>query len=151
MKTRVLELSIAFLLFVLLLPYSSLAVNSRRFVPPTALEQYALDPSLNISVAQFADLSIKDLQNMSHRKLRLEDKLAFKLTQRAIKKKIKEGKAYNFDDAPNYRFNIGGFLLGFFLGIVGVLLALLFGRNAFRSSLIGLLCWVIILLIWFLV
>lgn len=90
MKTRVLELSIAFLLFVLLLPYSSLAVNSRRFVPPTALEQYALDPSLNISVAQFADLSIKDLQNMSHRKLRLEDKLAFKLTQRAIKRRLRK-------------------------------------------------------------
>ena len=149
MNKRLLELSLGILALILLLPASSMAVNSKRFVPPTTLEAYALDPAMNLSVSQFAALSVKELQNMSHRKLNLQDKLAFKLTQRAIKKKIKRGEVYNFDDAANYRFNIGGFLLGFFLGIVGVLLALLFGRNAFRSSLIGLLCWVIILLIWF--
>lgn len=87
MKKRLLELSLGILALILLLPASSMAVNSKRFVPPTTLEAYALDPAMNLSVSQFAALSVKELQNMSHRKLNLQDKLAFKLTQRAIKKK----------------------------------------------------------------
>ncbi|MCB0656221.1 MAG: hypothetical protein KDC57_08805 [Saprospiraceae bacterium] len=152
MKQTLPWLTATFLLVSLFIfPPSGWAVHSKKLVPPAELEHYAINPATNITVAEYSQMRIKDLQELSGHKLKWQEKVSFKLTQRAIKKKLRRGEAFDFDASSSYRFNIGGFLLGFFLGVVGVLLSLLFGRNAFRSSLIGLLCWVIILLIVFLV
>lgn len=73
--------------------------------------------------------------------------MALLLTQRAIKKQLKNGQEAHFEDA-SYDFSLGGFLLGFLLGLLGVLIALiLFPNNVFRSSLVGLLSLIVVLLL----
>lgn len=73
-----------------------------------------------------------------------------KITQKTIKRELRKGIKSDLDDSyrdNNRRFSVGGFLLGFFFSLIGCLIAILFGANAFRSSLLGLLCGIIVVLI----
>jgi len=102
------------------------------------------------NIQDFLNIKIADIAKTTGKKLTLKDKVVFKLTQRKIKKKIRKGTFFNaksdYENATN-SFNVGGFLLGFFIPVVGTLLALLFGVDAFKSSLLGLLCIVLVVII----
>ncbi len=102
------------------------------------------------NIQDFLSLSIADINRTTGKKLTFKDKVVFKLTQRKIKKNIKKGTFFNakteYENATN-NFNVGGFMLGFFLGPIGVLLAILFGGNALKSSLLGFLCLIIAIVI----
>lgn len=103
---------------------------------------------------QIDDLRIADLQAMAGVKMTFRQKMAFKIAKAEYQWQKRKGADLNFADHYDHterHFSIVGFLLGFFLGLIGVLIALLLGGNAFRSSLLGLLCWIIILLIYFLI
>jgi len=102
------------------------------------------------NIQDFLNLNLADIAKTTGKKLSLKDKVVLKLAQRKIKKKIKKGES--FDVKTDYEnasrnFNVGGFLLGFFIPVLGSLLAILFGGDAFRSSLLGLLCFIIVLII----
>ena len=95
----------------------------------------------------FLALSPKEIQEKTGQKLKFKDRMAIRLAQKQVRKAMKKGEATNLEEAfyaGRRGFSLGGFLLGFFLGPIGVLLAVLFGANAFRSSLIGLLCAIIV-------
>lgn len=102
------------------------------------------------NIQDFLNVNPVDIAETTGEKLNFKDKVVLKLTQRKIKKKIKKGASFNIQteyENASGNFNVGGFLLGFFIPILGSLLAILFGGNAFKSSLLGLLCFIIALVI----
>ena len=80
----------------------------------------------------------------------LRDRLVLRGVQYQVHRKVKKGEDFNLEELYSLEdrdFSFGGFLLGFFLGLIGLLIALLFGRNAVRSALYGMICNAIIILI----
>lgn len=149
MKKSTYLLNYALLLFAMMfvLPSAS-AVNSHLKKAPATDEFTVLS---NLSAEEFLDLNAKDLKKITGKKLRFRDRMALKLAQQNVKKLMKEGAS--IDTAAEYKkarggFNILGFLLGFVLGPIGVLLAWIFVDAGLRSSLIGLLCWIAIVAVW---
>ena len=69
-------------------------------------------------------MSVKDYEALSEKKMNFTERLAFKITKKRFEKKLKMG-----DGSSSSGFNIGGFALGFFLGLIGVLIAYLFIKD----------------------
>ena len=86
-----------------------------------------------------------------------KQRMALRMAQRNLKKEIKnnsidENSIMNYDEAMGNgesSFKIGGFLLGFFLGLIGVGLAYIFSSDSdfIKSTWKGLGAWVILLLV----
>ena len=128
------------LLFCLMLSIgNSYGVN----VFPTALKSSGIpteSPVTNLDPNQFLNLRSADLKHFRKGRVTLQDKIVLKLAQKAVKKQLKKGTSFELEALyakANNNFNIGGFLLGFFFSIIGVLVAILFGKNAVRSALLG--------------
>ena len=139
------QITIVLTLLILLSFQSQAVIKSVSPQESFLQENFGID-----NIQDFLDLSPKDITKNTGKKQKLKDKIVLRLVQKRIKKKIKNNKFFDIsEEYPNATndFNVGGFLLGFFLGIIGVLLAVLFGGNAVKSSLIGLLCWIIVLVI----
>jgi len=102
-----------------------------------------------ISLADLSTISIRDFEQLSGRHLNLFDRMEFKLAQRKLRKSINaDGTISNrkmerfFERGdPSTGFNIGGFALGFFVGLIGVLIAYLinddYKRNRVKWAWIG--------------
>ena len=71
---------------------------------------------------QFVKLTPKEYGIMRGKKLSFFEKMEFKILQKRYKKKLYDG-----DDSTG--FNLGGFALGFLLGLIGVLLAYIFSQD----------------------
>ena len=76
---------------------------------------------------QFSQMSAADYEKMTGKKLNGVERLSLKLTQQRMKHQLK-GRAAGEGLFAN--FNIGGFLLGFLLGLIGVLLAYIFSKDS---------------------
>ncbi len=104
-------------------------------------------PSINL-----ATFKVKDYELMTGKKMHLKEKIAFFFAKRAL---ARASKTVDADILQNKvrmdtdDFNIGGFLLGLVFGLLGVLIALLFGNNAFKWALRGFLVWLVLLLLYF--
>ena len=99
------------------------------------------------NVQDFVSLTWKEAAAAKNQKLTLREKLVLKIAQQKVKRNIKKDRPADAEAVYTTTaadFSIGGFLLGFFLGPIGILIALLFGRRAVRSSLIGCLCAIIV-------
>ncbi len=105
------------------------------------------------NLQDFVDLSAKDIAANRGERLSLKEKIVLKVVQRQVKRQMKKGERVDvktaYEDAAP-AVNIGGFLLGFILGLIGVLIALLIDRNLLTSALYGLLAWLIIIALVFL-
>lgn len=108
--------------------------------PPLKASEIYLAVGKNGKMISLLDLShvkIKDFETLRGERLKLLNRIQFKMTQRqlrnfinpdgTISKKYAERIFANPDDAPK-GFHLGGFLLGFFLGgwIVGLIIPYLF-------------------------
>ena len=110
-----------------------------------------------MSVKTFLSLSPKDIYSGTGKKLSFKEKMGLKIAQKELKTKVKdqqidENTIVELDKQMGYgesSFNIGGFLLGFILGLIGVGLAHIFSddKDFRRSSWKGLGAWVILLLV----
>jgi hypothetical protein len=85
-----------------------------------------------ISLLDLSRMSIKDAQAITGKKMSLIDKMGFKAAQRQLKKNINpdgtlNSKKFEKNLKPDVTsgFHLGGFALGFFLTIIGVLIAYL--------------------------
>lgn len=139
-----------YLTFLFLLLFQVQTVQATPFVTNDAQQQFLLENFGVTNADAFVNVSFKEVAEAKQKKLKLKEKVVLKLAQRQVKKQLKKSQKVDVEEiyeSAERRFSIGGFLLGFFLGLIGVLIALLFGKNAVRSSLIGLLCWAIIVLI----
>ena len=86
-----------------------------------------------ISLLTLSQISVKDFEKQSGMDLRLADKIGFLIAQRDLKKSINEDGSFNNKKVHKFLkrfggatgFHVGGFALGFFLGLIGVLIAYL--------------------------
>ena len=113
-----------------------------------------------ISLMDLSQISMKEFATITGKKLKFVDKVALKLAQRDLRKSINEDGTINskrlekslkkFADGES-GFHIGGFALGFLLGLIGVLIAYLIKddkkSNRVKWAWLGLAAWVVILLI----
>ena len=142
--------SISILFFVIL--FISQTINTKAVVRTDVMTEnnFLMEKFGTVDVDTFANMSLKEVAAKTGKKLKLRDKIVLKLAQKQIKKNLKKGKPINAEEiytTSDKRFNLGGFLLGFFFSLLGVLVALLFGKNAVRSALLGTLCGLIVVLI----
>ena len=110
-----------------------------------------------MTVGMFVNLSKRELSGWLGKKLSFKEKIAIGLIQNRVKSEVRKGK-FSFDSNLNFsqlmndelpRFNIGGFLLGLVLGIIGVILAHIFSNDRVfrRNSWYGFGVWLIILVL----
>jgi hypothetical protein len=87
-----------------------------------------------ISLMELSQLDVKSFETLSGKHLGFMDRMGFKLAQRDLRKSINEDGTINSKKLTRFMkrvqdhstgFHIGGFALGFFVGLIGVLIAYL--------------------------
>ncbi|HVG14055.1 MAG TPA: hypothetical protein VM935_03810 [Chitinophagaceae bacterium] len=87
-----------------------------------------------ISLEELSQISSKEFSELAGRRMKLVEKLTFKLAQRDLRNSINEDgtinnkrllKVANKMAPGDGGFHLGGFALGFLLGLIGVLIAYL--------------------------
>ncbi len=110
-----------------------------------------------IDAKTFAALTPAKFSEITGQKMTLTQKVALKIVQREVKKELKKGHDVNMTEvakrAAGGSFNWGAAALGFFLGLIGVLIVYLAFKNdkevARKSAWIGFAVWVAIVLVSF--
>lgn len=113
-----------------------------------------------ISLLDLSEIKVKDFELVSGKDLNALQTVGFKLAQREIRKSIspdgtvnkkKLAKVLTRINAGETGFHIGGFALGFLLGLIGVLIAYLikddYKRNRVKWAWIGLAAVVVLSLL----
>ena len=106
-----------------------------------------------LSLLEISKISIKDFETLTGKHLNFIDRIAFRAGQKKLRHSISADgtinnkKLMHFVDGEGDHssgFHVGGFLLGFFLGLIGVLIAYVAGgdeavkKNRAKWSWIGL-------------
>jgi hypothetical protein len=86
-----------------------------------------------ISVMDLSQIRVKDYESLTGKKMKLMEKVNFKLGQRELKKSINQDGTFSNKKVEKYfnkaalggAFSISGLLLGLFLSLIGVLIAYL--------------------------
>jgi len=150
-------LALAFALAVLVNSFAAVVEPSKKaseiFIPIG-------NSGYKISLLELTKITVKDFQTVSGQHFNLVDKIGFKLAQRELRKSINPDGSLNskklnkfFKKAVNGEtgFHLGGFALGFLLGLIGILIAYLikddYKSNRVKWAWIGLGVWIVILLI----
>jgi hypothetical protein len=113
-----------------------------------------------ISLQELSVISMKDLQNLTGKKMSFTEKMSFKAGQRQLRKNIHsdgtldKGFVNKLQKAgdPTSGFHLGGFALGFLLFLIGVLIAYLINDDkkssrvkwAWIGAAISLVLWIVI-------
>jgi hypothetical protein len=104
-----------------------------------------------ISLKALSEISVQDFERISGKKLKFFDKIGFKLGQKklrnkigadgTIKSKVIKKYAEKMGSDGESGFHVGGFALGFLLGLIGVLIAYIINdekkRNRIKWAWIG--------------
>jgi hypothetical protein len=120
-------------LFLLQPPAHAISGSSGIIVPGVTPITEPIDPAMNaMLVQQFLKLTPEKYYELTGKKMKLSQKISLKLAQWRIKRMLKKGKTVDLvamtkKGIDTSDFNIGGFLLGFFLSLIGVLIAYLLG------------------------
>lgn len=151
-----------FLLLVVVL----FAASSFAVVAPTSKNPQASSIMLpvgktgkTISLQDLSVISTRDFQLLTGNKMNLAERVGFKLAQKQIRSSINADGSVNSKKLASVvkkadgtsGFHLGGFALGFFLGLIGVLIAYLIKDekkpNRVKWSWIGFGVWVVLYLI----
>lgn len=105
----------------------------------------------NLTTDDLLSLTPEKYRLQTGKKLSFKERISLRLVQKSIRKHLKRGEAFVLNDvveSEKFKFNIGGFLLGFFFGLIGFLITLAFKdrRNAMISAGIGWAIGVVIVL-----
>ncbi len=129
---------IYFLIIAVAIFSTTFAFSTFSSLPKKASEVYLLiGKGQQISLLDLSRIDVKHFENISGRHLKLFDQIGFKLAQKKLRNSIKadgtiESKKLNrFLDQGDHStgFHLGGFALGFFVGLIGVLLAYLINND----------------------
>lgn len=122
-------------LFVVVFAFAT--VHAFTSVTPTTTSPLATEVMIPvgktgkfISMAELATISPKNFADLSGTKMNLIQKAGFKLSQKQLKKSINADGTINSKKLNKFLqkgegggFHLGGFALGFLLGLIGVLIA----------------------------
>lgn len=116
-----------------------------------------------ISIMELSQISVKDFENLTGKKMKFVDKVNFKIAQRKLRKDInddgsftsKKYEKYFHGGGPVKGISWGGLALGLFLSLIGVLIAYLISvdnrgpliRWAWIGAIISLIVWGTILIV----
>src|SRR5262245_857825 len=159
------KIIILFILFCFFsVVHSSTNTTSLNKNPVTAYEVYVPVGNTGqlISLMDLSQINLKEFEKLSGKKMKLLDKINFKIGQRELKKSINRDGTFNNKKIEKY-FNkatlaggisLGGLALGLFLSLIGVLIAyLISGDNkkkritwAWIGAAIGFIIWGAILI-----
>ncbi len=125
-----------FILFTALAMFAtSFATSGFSYLPKQASDVFLPIGSTgkSISLMDLSKIDVKDFETLSGRHLMFFDRLGFKLAQKKLRKSINSDgtidnkKLNKFLDQGDHStgFHLGGFALGFFVGLIGVLIAYL--------------------------
>jgi hypothetical protein len=158
MKKIALSVSMAFVALLMLQPAH--AISSVTVLPFSPAHTISPREHINdMLVQQFLSLTPKKYYELTGKKLKLSQKVSLKLAQWKIKKMIRKGKTVDLmtmakakKDLDTSDFNIAGFLLGFFLSLIGVLIAYLIGGDdiikwAWLGAGLSLIIWLLAVLL----
>ncbi len=115
-----------------------------------------------ITLQDLADMKAADYAKLTGKKMRFFDRVGFKIAQKKLRSSINaDGTLNNKKLEKNFRkaadgsggFHLGGFALGFLLGLIGVLIAYLLNDDmkaarvkwAWLGLLAGFLFWLLII------
>lgn len=129
-------------------------------IPPKATDVYiSVNENTRMSLMELSTINVKDYQLLSGQKMNFFERVAFKAGQKKLRKGISaDGTITNKKLAQvaadmSSGFHLGGFALGFFVGLIGVLIAYLIKgdeavhKNRIKWAWIGFGAWVVILVI----
>lgn len=151
-------------LFFLLVAVCSLnlsfAFSGHKLPAKNASQIYVpIGKNMQISLMDLSVINVKDFQQLTGKHLNFFQRMSFKASQRKLRNSFNaDGTVDNASlkklvESGSGGFNIGGFALGFFLGLIGVLIAYLIGGENKQSltkwAWIGFGVWVVLLLLFF--
>ncbi len=142
---------IFFLVIAIAIYSTSFSFSSISFLPKKASEVYLPigKTGKQISLLDLSRIDVTQFETISGRHLRFFDKIGFKLAQKKLRNNINadgtiDNKKLNkFLDQGDHStgFHLGGFALGFLVGLIGVLIAYLinddYKRNRVKWAWIG--------------
>lgn len=137
-------LRVSFMTFALMIinfSSSALTIPSSEPVPPKA-DNTAVAPFSNMTAEDFLALTPKKYRELTGQKLSITQKISLKIAQKKIRKALKNNESIDSITMANAvdtsDFNIGGFVLGLLLSVIGVLIAYLIGdTNVIKWAWIG--------------
>lgn len=113
-----------------------------------------------ISLFELSRIKIKDFEILRGQKMKFFDRLTFKAAQKKVRDNINNDGTINskkfdkyFKKSGESGFSIGGFALGFLLGLIGILIVYLINdnnvnkKNMVKWAWIGFGAWVAIILV----
>ena len=124
---KILSLIVAFTLFA-----TSFAASGYSSLPKKATEIYIpIGNNNQISLLEVSKMKVKDYEKLTGKHLNFFEKITFKAAQKKLKNSIAaDGTITNkrlikamYGADHSTGFHLGGFALGFFLGLIGVLIA----------------------------
>jgi hypothetical protein len=124
---------LAFVMMIFNISTSALTIPSSEPVPPKSDNTVVapVAPLSGMSVQDFLALTPKKYKELTGEKLSFTQKISLKLAQKKIRKAIKNNESVDSATMANALdtsdFNIGGFVLGLLLSLIGVLIAYLIG------------------------
>jgi hypothetical protein len=160
MKKIVLSLLTLSVCLATLQPAHAISSSSSLILPSSGTEpatKKATDPLNDLLIKRFLELTPKQYEELTGKDMKLSQKVSFKLAQWKIKRMLKKGKTVDLmsmtkKGIDTSDFNIAGFLLGFFLSLIGVLIAYLIGGDdiikwAWLGAGLSLIIWLLAVLL----
>lgn len=124
---------LAVALMIFNFPSSALTIPTSVPFPPKA-DNTSVAPFSNMTVEDFLALTPKKYKELTGEKLSITKKISLKIAQKKIKRALKNNESIDSVTMANAvdtsDFNIGGFVLGLLLSVVGVLIAYLIGDTS---------------------
>jgi hypothetical protein len=111
-----------------------------------------------ISLQDLSTIKVHDLESIIGHKMKLVEKIGFKITQRELRKSINADGTLNNNKLNKFLsryeeggFHFGGFALGFLLGLIGILIAYLINddkkHDRVKWAWIGWGIWIVVFVI----
>lgn len=118
---------------------STLPNNTTKFANENTATFVALP---KLTAHDLLTLTPEQYRLQTGKKLSLEERISLRMVKKSIRKHLKQDETFVLADVvetEKFKFRVGAFFLGFFLGLIGFLISLAFRnrRDAMISAAIG--------------